>query len=79
MLQCWKENPEERPQFSELVTSISQQLEAVAGYMDVVTFGVQQDSVLHFENRAAIECEEQYENGKVGSGDWKLEWPELYH
>ena len=63
MLQCWKENPEERPSFSELVSNVSQKLEAVAGYMDVVMFGVPQDSVLHFENKAAIECEDkQYES-----------------
>ena len=78
MLKCWKENPEERPEFSELVACISQQLESVAGYMDVSTFGGQQESVttadVLIENKGATE---QYDTGTVGS--WRLEWPELYN
>jgi len=34
MLDCWKEEPKERPDFSKLVNTISLTLESAAGYMD---------------------------------------------
>ena len=34
MLECWKEDPKERPDFSKLVNTISLTLESAAGYMD---------------------------------------------
>ena len=33
MLDCWKEEPKERPNFSKLVNTISLTLESAAGYM----------------------------------------------
>jgi hypothetical protein len=39
MLQCWKLEPEKRPSFPILVNSLSQSIEAMAGYMDVFAFG----------------------------------------
>jgi len=36
MLDCWKEEPKERPDFSKLVDTISLNLEAVAGYTGLV-------------------------------------------
>ena len=34
ILDCWKEEPKGRPDFSKLVDTISVTLEAAAGYMD---------------------------------------------
>ena len=34
MLDCWKEEPKERPDFNKLVDTISLTLESVAGYME---------------------------------------------
>ena len=33
MLQCWDEQPEKRPDFSQLVSTLSTLLEAIAGYV----------------------------------------------
>ena len=33
MLQCWEADPDERPDFSDLVVTISATLEVVAGYL----------------------------------------------
>ena len=35
--ECWTDKPQERPDFSELVVTISLTLEAVAGYMSLNT------------------------------------------
>ena len=40
MLQCWEFDPKNRPTFSNLVQSLSQSLETMAGYMDIGAFGV---------------------------------------
>ena len=34
LLDCWKKEPKERPDFSKLVDTISLTLESAAGYMD---------------------------------------------
>ena len=39
MSKCWHMDSNERPTFSELVTSMSQLLASLADYMDVFTFG----------------------------------------
>ena len=39
MQHCWELDPKSRPSFSDLVSFLSQSLEAMAGYMDVGAFG----------------------------------------
>ena len=58
MLDCWKEDPKDRPTFSQLVSSISSQLEGMAGYLDVCMLGDWQTSDGDVkENPAAEETE----------------------
>ena len=38
MLSCWDADPEQRPTFAQLVTSITSVLEPLADYLDVTTF-----------------------------------------
>jgi len=42
MQSCWESEPEKRPQFSELVSTISSILESVAGYLEL-TMSLQDD------------------------------------
>ena len=51
MQHCWELDPESRPSFSDLVSSLSQTLEAMAGYIDIGTFGQLQvrESALEIE------------------------------
>ena len=58
MQHCWELDPKSRSSFSDLVSSLSQSLEAMAGYIDVSAFGQLQvrESALEIEPR---EIEEQ--------------------
>ena len=56
MLQCWDSQPGKRPTFSYIVNSLSQYLEAMAGYIDIVTFGEPKDLDLSKE-KAQSQCE----------------------
>lgn len=35
MMKCWSKLPEERPPFSEIVTTVSNYTECIAGYLDI--------------------------------------------
>ena len=38
MLRCWDADPEQRPTFTQLVTTITSVLDPLADYLDVTTF-----------------------------------------
>ena len=38
MLSCWDADPEQRPTFTQLVTTITSVLDPLADYLDVTTF-----------------------------------------
>ena len=42
MQQCWSIEPEKKPHFSELVSSLSGFLEGMAGYVHIGAFGLKE-------------------------------------
>ena len=56
MLQCWDSQPGKRPTFSYIVSSLSQSLENMAGYMDIVAFGEPKDLDLS-KKKVQSQCE----------------------
>jgi len=69
ILECWKAEPEERPDFSQLVDTISLSLEAAAGYMDFS---------LVVKNEHSVAAEEEVKTGagapseKEGAGQQEI-------
>ena len=59
ILDCWKEEPKERPDFSKLVATVSLTLEAAAGYMDFS---------LSIKNEHPLAAELEVKTGEGGSG-----------
>ena len=67
MQHCWELDPTSRPSFSDLVSSLSQSLEAMAGYMDVGAFGQLQ------VHESAGEIQEQRQPEKDSNEDEVVE------
>ena len=72
MQHCWELDPKSRPSFSDLVSSLSQSLEAMAGYMDVGAFGQLQVHESALES-APREIEEQRLPEKESKADETVE------
>ena len=47
MCECWREDPDGRPTFSDLVSTISESLEGLAGYMDFSPTWSSGDKTIH--------------------------------
>ena len=52
MSNCWIENPVQRPCFFHLVSTISEKLESIAGYLDLVssTMSAGQSEILGYDH-----------------------------
>ena len=65
MMRCWELEPKGRHSFSDLVSSFSQSLEAMAGYMDVGAFG--QLQVQPLESKFGADGEKSKDHGPSDS------------
>jgi len=45
MFRCWHTDPDERLSFTQLVNLMSQMLESMADYLNVCTFGMQEEAI----------------------------------
>ena len=60
MLSCWDIDPEQRPTFTQLVTTITSVLDPLADYLDVTTFvtGEEQETEMIIIEPQLVEKEE---------------------
>ena len=61
MLSCWDADPEQRPTFAQLVTTITSVLEPLADYLDVTTFvtGEEQETETAIMVSQVVESDEE--------------------
>ena len=65
MLSCWDADPEQRPTFAQLVTTITSVLDPLADYLDVTTFitGEEQEAEITIMESQVVETQEESKEG----------------
>ena len=65
MLSCWDADPEQRPTFAQLVTTITSVLDPLADYLDVTAFitGEEQEAEMTIMESQLVETQEASEEG----------------
>ena len=72
MLSCWDTDPEQRPTFAQLVTTITSVLDRLADYLHVTTFvtGEEQETETTIMESQVVENKKQDSQKKRRSSKW---------